>query len=85
MSSNIKIRAGLMDYVVYVPESDYLMHRLSALVTVSFARLGSRVRNLQPFVAFGGYTHHGVRQGEVNLLLGVGTSYDLSHALPDEP
>ncbi len=75
---NIKGRVGLMDYILYSPASEYLAHRISALVTVSFARLGSRVRNLQPFLAFGGYTHHGVRQGELNLIVGVATTYDLS-------
>lgn len=81
LSDNISVRVGAMDDLNYVPRSGYLTNIVAGITTLLVKRAGPVLRNLQPFVRVGGFTSHAsstkFREGEVNVLGGINTFYDL--------
>lgn len=86
-SENFAIRAGLTDELTAAPRSGYATNVAAVIATGLVRRFGSTIRNLQPFVRAGIYTHHSssnkFRTGEGNAIIGVNVLYDLS-SLDDE-
>lgn len=74
-------RIGAVDDTVVAPESGRTTNLVAGLATLLFRRPGAGLREIQPFLRLGGYTHHasstGFRTGEINAMLGVDGMYEL--------
>ena len=58
--------------------SGYHQNLLGALVTGVITGWPGPRSETQPFLRIAGYTHHKERQGELQLLAGVGVTWDIS-------
>jgi hypothetical protein len=74
----LKVRFGLTDDLSWVSGSGYVQNVVGALMTGAIARWPGPASETQPFLRVGGYTAHQYRKGQLNLLVGVGTTFDLS-------
>jgi hypothetical protein len=78
LSARVKVRFGLCDDLSWVEGSGYVQNVVAALVTGVIAGWPGPRSETQPFLRLGGYTAHEYRKGQLNLLVGVGTTFDLS-------
>lgn len=81
-SSNVSLRVGVTDEITFVPRSGFVNNVAAGIATLLVNRLTSVVRNFQPFVRVGVYTHHSsvneFRQGEGNAIIGINAVYDVA-------
>lgn len=61
-SSTVALQFGVQNDLTWVPASGYVGNILGAFLSVPIRRQG-RLRDLEPFVRFGAYTHHAYRSG----------------------
>jgi hypothetical protein len=78
LSDRVKVRLGVIDDASWVKGSGYHQNLLGALVTGVISHWPGPRSETQPFLRVGGYTAHEQRQGELQLLAGVGVTFDLS-------
>lgn len=82
ISSNVSLRAGFTDETTFVPRSGFVNNIAAGIATLLVHRIGSVIRNFQPFVRAGVYTHHNsvneFRQGEGNAVIGINAVYDVA-------
>jgi hypothetical protein len=80
LSERWKVRLGVTDDLARVQGSGYLQNVLGVLLTGVIARWPGAQSETQPFLRLGGYTAHQYRQGQFQLLGGIGTTFDLAPA-----
>jgi hypothetical protein len=89
LTDNLALRGGFANDVTVVPESGYVTNITGLLATFLVRRIGGTIRNFQPFVRVGVYTHHGssakFRTGEMYGLAGANVLYELSASGDDPP
>jgi hypothetical protein len=78
LTDRLKVRAGLTDDLSWVRGSGYVQNVVGALLTGVISGWPGPGSETQPFLRVGGYTAHEYRKGQLNLLVGVGTTFDLS-------
>jgi hypothetical protein len=78
LTDRLKLRAGLTDDLSWVRGSGYVQNVVGALLTGVISGWPGPHSETQPFLRVGGYTAHAYRKGQLNLLVGVGTTFDLS-------
>jgi len=61
-SSTVSLQFGVQDDLTWVPASNYVANIVGAFLSVPIRRQG-RLRDLEPFVRLGAYTHHAHRVG----------------------
>jgi hypothetical protein len=81
-SSNVSLRVGFTDDTTFVPRSGFVNNIAAGIATLLVNRISSVIRNFQPFVRAGVYTHHSsvgeFRQGEGNAIIGINAVYDVA-------
>jgi hypothetical protein len=77
LSDRVKLRFGATDELVWVKGSGYRPNVLAALLTGVISGWPGPRSETQPFLRLGGYTAHRYRQGELQLLAGVGMTFGL--------
>ncbi len=78
LTDSVKVRYGLSDDLSWVRGSGYVQNVVGALLTGVISGWPGPHSETQPFLRVGGYTAHQYRKGQLNLLVGVGTTFDLS-------
>jgi hypothetical protein len=82
ISKNVATRLGAVDETTVSPVSGRTTNITAGLASIVIRRIGGTIRDLQPFVRVGAYTHHasssGFRTHEPNALLGISTTYELA-------
>lgn len=61
-SQSVSLQFGVQDDFTYVPGSRYVANILGAFLSVPIRREGT-LRDIEPYVRFGAYTHHAYRMG----------------------
>jgi hypothetical protein len=82
LSGRLKVRVGLTDDLSWVKGSGYVQNVVGALLTGVVTGWPGPGSETQPFLRVGGYTAHEYRKGQLSLLVGVGTTFDLSASRP---
>jgi hypothetical protein len=78
LSDRLKVRFGVTDDLSWVNGSGHHQNLLGALVTGVISRWPGPRSETQPFLRVAVYTRHADRQDELQLLAGVGVTFDLS-------
>jgi hypothetical protein len=82
LSDRLKLRFGVTDDLSWVKGSGYHQNLLGALVTGVISRWPGPRSETQPFLRLAVYTRHAHRQDELQLLAGVGVTFDVSPRVP---
>ncbi len=78
LHSNVQLRLGITDDLVYVPSLHYLGNIVAGLVVLSFKNVFNLAKELAIFLRAGGYTHHAFRVDDgPTLALGFDLTYEL--------
>ena len=80
LSERLKLRGGVTLDQSWVTGSGYRQDVVAALLTGVISRWPGPTSETQPFLRLGGYTRHEYRQGELQLFIGLGMTFDLSPA-----
>ncbi|EYF07580.1 hypothetical protein [Chondromyces apiculatus] len=76
------VRAGVSDWTTIVPASGQFSNVVLGLLAVRFLNVSATVREIQPFVISGVYTHHAsvsqFRRGEATVMLGASAIYEVA-------
>jgi hypothetical protein len=80
LSERVKLRGGVTLDQSWVTGSGYRQDVVAGLLTGVIARWPGPGSETQPFLRLGGYTRHAYRQGELQLFVGVGMTFDLAPA-----
>jgi hypothetical protein len=78
LSDRVKLRFGATDELLWVKGSGYRANVLGALLAGVISGWPGPRSETQPFLRLGGYTAHHYRKGELQILGGVGMTFDLS-------
>jgi hypothetical protein len=78
LSDRFKLRAGVTDEFSRVSGSGHQQNLLGVLVSGVISRWPGPRSETRPFLRVAGYTAHRERQGELQLLAGVGMTFELS-------
>jgi hypothetical protein len=70
------VRAGIYDSINHLPASGHLSNHLGVVVMLYFLGPGDTVGKLEPFVRFGYYLGHPLREGGITGFAGVSLGYD---------
>ena len=61
-SKTVSLQFGVQDDFTYVPASNYVANIIGVFLSVPIRREGT-LRDIEPFVRLGAYTHHAYRSG----------------------
>jgi hypothetical protein len=78
LTGRVRLRFGITDDLTWVEGSGYRQEVLAGLLTAVIARWPGATGETQPFIRLGGYTAHAYRRGELQLVAGVSTTFDLA-------
>jgi hypothetical protein len=82
LSDRFKLQAGVTDELTWVATSGARANILAALLTGVISRWPGEGRETQPFLRVGGYTEHAFRKGELQVLGGIGVTFDVTPGRP---
>jgi hypothetical protein len=75
---NAQLRLGINDQLTMNFGAGTKSNVLAGIAMLNLSRLGRRIVNFSPILRLGGRTHHPVRGGDINFILALSFSVDLS-------
>ena len=75
---NAQLRLGINDQLTMNIGDHTKSNVVAGVAMLNLSRLGRRIVNFSPILRLGGRTHHPVRQGDINFILALSFSVDIS-------